>query len=690
MLEVPAPIAAMANYKQFILWTITERNGKRIKLPISPHTLRSCNAHDSTQWVTAHEAVAIVNQNNGNGLGIGFVFTADDPFFFLDIDKCLLPSGQWSQLAQTLCSYFPGAAMEVSQSGTSLHVFGMSSTIDHACKNTGLDIELYTEKRFVALTGNSIQGNAGIDFSAAMAQVVPMYFPPKIASGSIEWTSEPDPAWHGPEDDAELIERARRSSSTAAKLGRGLTFAQLWDRDVDAISRAFPDAERDFDESSADASLAQHLCFWTGNDSERILRLMMQSGLVRDKWDREDYLFRTISTAVSLQAVFYCDKVVDTIGAANDAPELKASTDKQRDYAAKVRAEALIACNGDQGLIDRLCAQTGRQATAKFWLDNQDKTPQELADMVTAIAEAPNPITVGVEGPVVVSGYRLMTATMQLEYFAGCVYVVELHKIFTPGGSMLKADQFNATYGGYGFQLDDACSKTTRKAWEAFTLSQVIQWPKADATSFRPELEPGVITVEEGRALVNTYVPIDVPSQAGDPSPVLDLMKRLLPDNRDREIVISYMAACKQHPGAKFQWAPLLQGVEGNGKTLLSRCVAAAIGSKYTHLPPANEISEKFNEWLFYKLFIGIEDVYVPSHKTEVIEVLKPMITNDRLAMRAMQQSQVMGDNRANFMLNTNHRDALKKTRNDRRFAIFYTAQQTAEDLARDIYTAWP
>jgi hypothetical protein len=144
------------------------------------------------------------------------------------------------------------------------------------------------------------------------------------------------------------------------------------------------------------------------------------------------------------------------------------------------------------------------------------------------------------------------------------------------------------------------------------------------------------------------------------------------------------MAACVQHKGTKFQWAPLIQGTQGNGKTLLTRCVAFAVGQRYTHLPLASEIAEKFNEWLFNTLFIGVEDVYVPDHKKEILEVLKPMITNDRLAMRAMQQGQVMGDNRGNFMLNSNHLDGIRKTRDDRRFCVFYSAQQTVADLKRD------
>jgi hypothetical protein len=43
-----------------------------------------------------------------------------------------------------------------------------------------------------------------------------------------------------------------------------------------------------------------------------------------------------------------------------------------------------------------------------------------------------------------------------------------------------------------------------------------------------------------------------------------------------------------------------------------------------------------------------------------------------------------MHDVCANFMLNSNHKDGIKKTRNDRRFAVFFTAQQSPEDIARD------
>ena len=146
----------------------------------------------------------------------------------------------------------------------------------------------------------------------------------------------------------------------------------------------------------------------------------------------------------------------------------------------------------------------------------------------------------------------------------------------------------------------------------------------------------------------------------------------------------AYMAACVQHQGIKFQWAPLIQGTEGNGKTLLSRCVAYAVGERFTHWPKAHDIANKFNAWMADKTFIGVEDIYVPEHKKEVIESLKPMITNNRLEIQLKGVDQKTMWVCANFMLNSNHKDAVRKTQDDRRFSVFYTAQQSFEDVRRD------
>ncbi|MDO9009133.1 MAG: phage/plasmid primase, P4 family, partial [Thiobacillus sp.] len=86
------------------------------------------------------------------------------------------------------------------------------------------------------------------------------------------------------------------------------SFADLWTANVEALGRTYPAEGRPYDASSADAALAQCLSFWTGKDCGRIDRLMRQSALNRDKWERADYLPRTILGAVARQEEVLTDR----------------------------------------------------------------------------------------------------------------------------------------------------------------------------------------------------------------------------------------------------------------------------------------------------------------------------------------------------------------------------------------------
>jgi hypothetical protein len=85
------------------------------------------------------------------------------------------------------------------------------------------------------------------------------------------------------------------------------------------------------------------------------------------------------------------------------------------------------------------------------------------------------------------------------------------------------------------------------------------------------------------------------------------------------------------------------------------------------------------------KIFYAVEDIYVPDARREVIEELKPMITGgDGLEIEAKGIDQTSADICGNFMFNSNHKDAIKKTGNDRRFCVLFSAQQESSHLQRD------
>lgn len=583
----------MHRYKQFINYSADK------KLPINPRNGKIIDITDTTLAVSYEEASA-------GGRAVGFIFTKNDSLFFIDVDNCVDNSGNWKPIATELIEVFKGAYVEVSKSGRGLHIIGsyIGEEPLHLCKNKEFGIELYTSGRYVALTGTQAVGDSSIDCTTQLETTIEKHFKPA------DIIEQETPQRDITTEDSTLIALALKSKNP---LYSECNFKALWTRDVKILAKKYPtnDGIRDYDYSTADAALAQHLAFWTARNAEQMHRIMLLSSLVRDKWKREDYLHRTINYAILKQKTTY----------------------------------------------------------------NKHVTPVATASTAETVA--------GEAG--IRAGYQFLSPQQQLSHFAGCVYIQDIHRAFTPAGDLLKPEQFKTVYGGYCFAIDSLNSKSTCNAWQAFTESQALRPSKVQSQCFRPLERSGAIVTEGGRSLVNVHVPIDTPRTVGDVTPFLKHLNTILPIERDQIILLSYLSACIQHKGIKFQWCPLLQGAEGNGKTLFTRCVAQAIGRKYVHFPKAADLDNKFNAWLLNKLFIGVEDIYVPEDKRSIIETLKPMITGgDGIEIQAKGVDQITADICANFIINSNHQDAIRKTANDRRFAIFYCKQQEMTDIVAD------
>ena len=250
---------------------------------------------------------------------------------------------------------------------------------------------------------------------------------------------------------------------------------------------------------------------------------------------------------------------------------------------------------------------------------------------------------------------------------------------------MNSVEVFKAVFGGHVFHLDSNGQTKTRNAWEAFTECRDFTFPKVQDASFKPLLEPGLIFNHHGRTKVNTYKPQEVKKMKGDASPFLKHLEKMIPIKHDREILLAYMAAIVQYKGTKFRWTPLIQGAEGNGKSFLMKCVAYAVGENHVHYLNSDDIGNggnatKFNAWLPNKIFVAIEEVYSQENRN-IAESLKKVLTDERLEIQGKGGDQFTGDNCANFMCTSNFQDAIRKTLDNRRWAVFFTDQQSYKDI---------
>lgn len=281
-------------------------------------------------------------------------------------------------------------------------------------------------------------------------------------------------------------------------------------------------------------------------------------------------------------------------------------------------------------------------------------------------------------------GATFLTPEQQQALFKGCVYVEDVDAVLVPGGILLNHGQFKRRYAGYSMLMDSRNERIKRDAFEVFTESQAWEAPRAHTTTFRPDLPPGQIIVEAGRKYVNEFWPPAIRRTRGNPKKFIRHIHDILPNDRDAEIALAYLAACVQYQGRKFSWCVLFQGVEGNGKTLLGNCVAEAVGRHYAATPVPSKIKGRFNAWMKNCVVATMNEIMVNPLDLEMIELLKNIVTEEYQEIEPKGVDQKSMRVCFNLILNSNYKDAIKKSKNDRRYCPFYTAQQSIDDLHRD------
>ena len=153
---------ALRNLRQWVVWKLEARNGKSTKVPYNPTQPMSCaSTSDPPTWGTFHEAVTTCTEQKFSG--VGFVFTKDDPYVGIDLDKCRDPETTalepWAQnIVDLLDSY-----TEISQSGTGVHVIIQAKmTVPGHRKDR---VEIYETGRFFRHDGRPYGWDTAGDYA---------------------------------------------------------------------------------------------------------------------------------------------------------------------------------------------------------------------------------------------------------------------------------------------------------------------------------------------------------------------------------------------------------------------------------------------------------------------------------------------------------------------------------------------
>ena len=116
--NIPQELIALS---QWVAWEGKENgNGKLSKKPINPKTGTNAKTNHSDTWGTFEQALACCQSNNLQG--IGFVFSENDRYVGIDLDKCRDPgTGEFKSQAKEIIDLF-NSYTEISPSGNGAHI----------------------------------------------------------------------------------------------------------------------------------------------------------------------------------------------------------------------------------------------------------------------------------------------------------------------------------------------------------------------------------------------------------------------------------------------------------------------------------------------------------------------------------------------------------------------------------------
>lgn len=196
-----------------------------------------------------------------------------------------------------------------------------------------------------------------------------------------------------------------------------------------------------------------------------------------------------------------------------------------------------------------------------------------------------------------------------------------------------------------------------------------------DRTIYNPVAD--LMYYEGGLRYLNLYRPDTCPQMPiemteGDRRAVAILVEHteiLIPDERERTLFLDYLAYCIQKPGAKIRWAPLLKGVEGDGKSAFVVMMIHCLGHQNVRVLDSSTLeSSNFTSWGAGQCFTGVEEIKLHGHnKYDIYNKLKPYLSNDFIEIHKKSKDPYNVPNTTNYMLLTNFEDGVPVTDNDRR-----------------------
>lgn len=224
-------------------------------------------------------------------------------------------------------------------------------------------------------------------------------------------------------------------------------------------------------------------------------------------------------------------------------------------------------------------------------------------------------------------------------------------------------------------KLFDALVRPFSYAERTSPLMRTALSSQVDALIYRPYKEEGTETNsvmnESGRRFFNTFRPSQIKAKQGDPTPFLDFMTHLIPDESDRHELQRWIATLVACLHRMSYGVLLISETQGVGKTTLAEGILAPlVGVSNVSFPDEKAITNSdFNGWIAHKRLAIVNEIYA-GHTSKAYDQLKSVVTDKTVRVNEKHMPAYELENHIHIFASSNSFRALSIHDADRRWLV--------------------
>lgn len=320
---------------------------------------------------------------------------------------------------------------------------------------------------------------------------------------------------------------------------------------------------------------------------------------------------------------------------------------------------------------------------------NIEKLAKAIKDRFKDLSQINLPISNArqlINGESVVSGHFVQD-NEKPEWCKDWVYV-NSHAAFASltGLKLYKTESFNIRNGKYVPETDKGSKQSATRYVSDKGFMECV-----DVMSYLPNLQEAVCVIDDYKVL-NIFNQKTVPKAAEsftqEGLEVIRLItkhiKFICTTDEHANILTQWLAHCVQQPGKQILWSPVIQSIQGVGKSFFGELLRSCLGDRNVGTVSPTQVISDFNGWATNVSVNVLEELRVKGHnRYDAVNSLKPLITDRMIQINDKGVKQYMTYNTTNYICFTNYKDAIPLDQDDRRWWVIFVPIQSLDEMPK-------